>query len=212
MKRRKVFFGLVLTVIAIIALIGFGTTSCGETGNEDLLDNNYPPGEGPGYYEVGDTRPGGGIIFYYDPNGFTMADTGKKAHYLEAAPTDFPDTYEWRLPTGSIAGTGTDIGTGRKNTAVINADSGNTPAAKACAELNTGGRTDWFLPSRDELDELYKYWDDSGKPANINSTGFYWSSSQSLVGYAYNHDFSSDTKRTNYMDSNASDVRAIRAF
>jgi len=31
----------------------------------------------------------------------------------------------------------------------------NAPAAKACYEYNNGGKTDWFLPSLDELMELY---------------------------------------------------------
>ena len=186
-----------LTIIAIIALIGFGTTSCGETGDDPQ-------------YNLGDTGPGGGIIFYYNSAGFNMTDTGNKAFYLEVAPEDL-GSLEWQTPSDDIAGTGTGIGTGRKNTALIHAFNGNTPAAKACAELNIGDRTDWFLPSVDELDALYQYWNDNGKPAKLNFIiDHYWSSTQDVTNVAFCHDFSGIpagmTKNTPL------NVRAIRAF
>jgi hypothetical protein len=39
-------------------------------------------------YELGDTGPGGGKIFYVSTEGFTMTDDNTTAHYLEAAPAD----------------------------------------------------------------------------------------------------------------------------
>ena len=55
----------------------------------------------------------------------------------------------------SAISTGTAIGTGRKNTALILATDANAPSGKACKDYYGGGKTDWFLPSKDELNELY---------------------------------------------------------
>ena len=52
--------------------------------------------------------------------------------------------------------TGIEIGTGKANTAAILAVNVIAPAAKACNDYNGGGKSDWFLPSRDELNEMYK--------------------------------------------------------
>ena len=44
-------------------------------------------------YAVGDTGPGGGIIFYVSIAGFTVTGTGSfTAHYLEAAPVNIATT------------------------------------------------------------------------------------------------------------------------
>jgi hypothetical protein len=123
-------------------------------------------------YNLDDTGPGGGKIFYRLVAGFTQyanaADTvGTTAHYLEAAPADMSGTLAWaseefippwRGGTGafeSISGTGTAIGMGRKNTALIPETGTDAPAAKACNDYSNGGKTDWFLPSKDELNQLY---------------------------------------------------------
>ena len=114
-------------------------------------------------YNIGDTGPGGGKIFYAVPLGFTLymdaVDTsGTTAHYLEAAPNDNGGG-SWAssgYANTDIPGTGTAIGTGRKNTAIILATDVNASAAKICSQYNNNGKTDWFLPSKDELNELYK--------------------------------------------------------
>jgi len=49
-------------------------------------------------------------------------------------------------------------------------------AAQLCYELNLNGKTDWFLPSRGELNFIYEnlYLNDHGSLAN----DFYWSSTE----------------------------------
>ena len=274
MKRNKVSFGLVLTIIEkswrqgcrckktlaevlpkailpclIIAGMLLLSTACGSTGLEDLLGHhdNYPSGEGPGYYEVGDTTPGGGFIFYYDEEGFIMTDTGERAYYLEAAPRDwntssFPlEAYFAWSPIytspplrayGNVGDTSFVIGAGRKNTALILAAAGGSlsttaPAANACAMYSNDETSpgDWFLPSRNELNELYKFHVEveAGNYPGLD-TGLmdipaystdYWSSSQASIDRnAWSQDFRSSegTQRQDAIKPNAFFVRAIRAF
>ena len=167
----------------------------------------------PVAYKVGDTGPGDGIIFY-DKGRFTDG-----WRYLEASPVDVGD-HAW-APNSSFAydfvsgATGTAIGTGRANTRAIIAIVGNAypasecPAAWACVDYRGGGKSDWFLPSRDELNELYKQ---RGFIGGLSGTS-YWSSSQDNAdaGDAWNQDFDNSlqypTIKTGYLY-----VRPIRAF
>jgi hypothetical protein len=172
------------------------------------------------YYSIGGTGPGGGIVFYVDPVGFTMADTGLTAHYLEAAPGGWdgggsdPNLAWASYPSSSyngVSGTGTDIGTGRKNTALMLA-SGDVPAAQACKGYENNGKTDWFIPSIDELDKLYEnreYVD--GLSTATGSR--YFSSSQPIsnLASAESIDFADGTK-VNWGKDYGALVRAIRAF
>ena len=99
----------------------------------------------------------GGLIFYLN----TIDGTG-----LVAAPTDAPTTLHWGnsgglgvgcniLFTGAIL---TGIGDGATNTmTVLNADCDSTGSAFHYVDtLSLDGYTDWFLPSLDELYEMYK--------------------------------------------------------
>jgi len=135
-------------------------------------------------YKVGDTGPGGGQIFYVNKAGFTVymmnPEENYTAHYLEVgrggnggtwalcAPCRehggvCPDSYAPVIP--SIHGTETEIGTGRRNTdLILEAEKDalkdyeyrwrTTPSL--CRMERHGGKTDWFLPSKDELYELHK--------------------------------------------------------
>ncbi len=173
-----------------------------------------------GPYAIGDTGPGGGKIFYVSETGFTVEGLGT-CHYLEAAPSDMNETLKW-APVGSpvysnITGAaGTAIGTGRKNTAAILAAATGTkateaPAAYECSIYVTGTTTagEWFLPSKDELNELYKNRGDLGIP----DSGWYWSSSQVGNSDAWCRDFSNSDQYTHIGKGiSGVDVRAIRAF
>jgi len=181
---------------------------------------------------LGGTGPGGGIIFYHDPNGFIMSDTGERAHYLEAAPVNMT-TLAWAsrafIPSNwggtgnwrSIEGTGTAIGTGRRNTALILAVDANAPAALACRNYSNNGLRDWFLPSRDELSQLYR---NRASVGNLG-TSWFWSSSQ-IDGYnlfawfqyfvdGSQYDFTykaNDGNLPNFGKPSDNSVRAVRAF
>ena len=192
-----------LSIITMVTVIGFGVTACDiSTGGGDTFVPEYA---------VGNTGPGGGIIVYISTVGFTVTGAGSfTAHYLEAAPANQGTSLAWASSSFTsidIPGTGTAIGTGRANTAAILAIDANAPAAKTCDEYSNNGKTDWFLPSADELNAMF------GASSHLgNATGMFWSSSQDRVGYAYTQIFSGGVKTTTPKYHVNYNARAIRAF
>ena len=176
------------------------------------------------YYIVGDTGPAGGIIFYVaaseqttnytDLNGASITLGWK---YLEVAPgevtVDGSTTLKWSSQDSGSYGTETGIGSGLSNTyKLLSSASDNLrfPASQACADYgNNTDYDDWFLPSKDELNEIYENRDALG--TTFKTDDKYWSSSQYSSYYAwtqlydnggqYNSDFTTDYY-----------VRPVRAF
>jgi len=154
-------------------------------------------------YIIGETGRGGGIVFY---DKGSVSDGWR---YLEAAPVNQGTSLAWAssgYTSTSIAGTGTVIGTGKANTAAILAVDANAPAAKACADYRGGGLSDWFLPSRDELNAMYQARSHLGI-----SSGWFWSSSQYHGSSAWLQNFGNGNQ-FDYYKGNDYFVRAIRAF
>ena len=142
----------------------------------------------------------GGIIFWLDGNGGGLI----------AAPSDQSSGAEWGCYGTLISGAdGTAIGTGNQNTIDIEAGC-TTPgtAADICANLTLNGYSDWFLPSKDELNEMYLNKAAIGGFANFN---YYWSSTENGNYFAWRQDFF-DGYQANYFKSYATNVRAVRAF
>ena len=79
---------------------------------------------------------------------------------LVAAPDDLGQ-HEWGCFNTAINGAnGIEIGTGLQNTQDIlsqgcESENGGLIAAEVATNSNTGGYNDWYLPSRDELTEMY---------------------------------------------------------
>ena len=125
------------------------------------------------FYNIGEIGPAGGKVFYSSLDGTTSW------HFLEAAPTDLSSSFSWSNDITSFSGLSTSIGSGLSNTELIvlnQGASGNYSALKA-QQYAYGGFTDWFLPSRDELSEMYQnLYLNSGNGLATNSE--YWSSSQ----------------------------------
>jgi hypothetical protein len=168
-------------------------------------------------YEAGDTGPGGGKIFYYSAAGFTMSDTSETCHYLEAAPDDMPTTYNWSsdYSLGQIymGTTSADIGAGRKNTALILAVDSNAPAATACRDYAGGGKNDWFLPSLNEISQLY---DNKAFVGNMGANYWYWTSTEANAGgeQAWSYSFYNGvhSNSSKWGSGSTYHVRAVRAF
>jgi len=100
------------------------------------------------------TGPAGGIVFY-DKGEYTDG-----WRYLEAAPfSEIANSIPWGGYGTTVGGTSSAIGAGAANTAAIIEAMGSEPhanyAAGVCEDFSYGGKNDWFLPSIDELEQLY---------------------------------------------------------
>ena len=119
---------------------------------------------------AGETGPGGGKVFYVHATTFTCGPTlGDSCKYLEAAPTT--GTPAWTDANYAFSGNttvaigvdaqGVAVGTGYKNTlAIVGQSSGGNTASKAgtISRAYAGGsKNDWYLPSKDELNQMCKW-------------------------------------------------------
>lgn len=205
-----------------------------------------------GIFEIGDRGPAGGWIFYDcdednstgNADGLISSECGWR--YLEASPFIIREcAFGYYRPDGTnnnMVGTSQAIGSGRYNTERLveymdidgkaySDSSGKTVeyAAKKCLDYSYGGYDDWFLPSKDELCEMYKalvcpggtnhglYCPDkthvatSTKETGKNDYRDYWSSSEDDSTYAsrqsfyYGSQYSSGRGIEYY-------VRPVRAF
>ena len=154
-------------------------------------------------YFVGDSGPAGGIVFY---------DKGSYSdgwRYLEAAKSDQATYVKWGGDGTSVGGTSTGIGSGKANTEkIVNKLGSGNYAARLCYNLALGGYDDWFLPSKNELNELYKQKDTVG---GFASSFFYWSSSENSPLNAWRQRFSNGYQYNGSKDGDRH-VRAVRAF
>ena len=152
----------------------------------------------------------GGIIAYILQSGDPGYDANVQ-HGLIAAPSDQGTEVPWGCQGTEISGaTGTAIETGNQNTIAIMAGCSTAGiAARLCGDLVLGGYSDWYLPSKDELNKLYTNRVAIG--LSLNPFDSYWSSSE----------YNSDRAWVLGMESGAQGlpekgfvyrVRAIRAF
>ena len=166
----------------------------GDTVNDDIT-----------LYAKWKTVPGsaGGIVFY---------DKGSYSdgwRYLELSTDDLSTGTVWGEYGTEVTGTGTGIGSGKSNTEKIVAALGTGDyAAKLCYDLNSGGHQDWFLPSMDELHELYNQ---SGTVGQILS-GEYWTSTERDSNTAWVFTFPGGNRFNGSKNAGTKRVRAIRAF
>ncbi|PKL19599.1 MAG: hypothetical protein CVV48_17235, partial [Spirochaetae bacterium HGW-Spirochaetae-4] len=168
-------------------------------------------------YALRDTGPAGGLIFYVKEGGYSDGWM-----YLEAAPSDQSDGTQWGSYGSLIGGTETGIGTGQSNTTTIvtwldnNTDdtygdvtNKTDRAAYLCDALTLGVYSDWFLPSKDELNLMYTNLEDAGVGG---FTTWYWSSSEFSADNVYVQYFVSGGQGTQPKNATSIRVRAVRAF
>jgi hypothetical protein len=152
-----------------------------------------------GTHYIGETY-GGGIVFYTDGTG---------QHGLISSTSDQSSGAEWGCSGTSIPGTSTAIWTGYSNTtAIINGCSTSGIAARLCRNYTGGGYNDWYLPSLEELHQLYLKRSVVGIPGY--STGF-WSSSEYSSDQAYGYSWQ-DYPFTSLKYLTTYRVRAVRSF
>ena len=166
------------------------------------------------------------MVLYLDGNGGGLI----------AAPTDHSSgTPVWGCLGTDIPGAdGTAIGTGAQNTIdIVNANctpnsgvSVNSIPANICANLTLGGFSDWFLPSKDELNLMWTNLADSDGngqntgPSDPNNLGgfsiqqMYWSSTEQNNADSWSQDFDDGYQDNGNIRnrSNPGRVRAVRTF
>jgi len=210
---------------------------------------------------VGNTGPGGGVVFYVAGSNFTStgSDCNTACKYLEAAPADQSAGIVWATTAAKCYANGSNSETGNCQANSIYSDTAGQAASRTAATAigmgmantnqiyarlttagsaetttyaagiawaySNGGKTDWHLPSKDELNELCKYAKNTGQAAGAATVcsggsvatdrGFasarYWSSSEGSEWTAWRQHF--DT--TNQIIDNKAftfRVRPVRAF
>ena len=147
-------------------------------------------------YAIGDTGPGGGIVFYLEPGS-------NGSHGLELTPADQSGGVYWGTSGTVVGGTENAVGTGAANTDLMLANDASTlTAATVARDYQGGGYDDWFLPSRDELQLAV----DAGY---LSISDDYWTSTEhSAIGaVSLKLGLYSITAKNVYKK-----VRAVRAF
>ena len=156
---------------------------------------------------VGDDFEGGVVFKVTSTDIYVVA----KENIIDGATT----TFEWGCTGTSISGAdGTAIGTGYQNTLdIVSGCSETDSAAYMCSDLTLNGYTDWYLPSEDELVEMYNNKSTLEAVSGFNAFGSnnYWSSSESSnlnadLVFFFNGNISAVNKGGNYY------VRPIRSY
>jgi hypothetical protein len=162
---------------------------------------------------IGDFRAGG-IVFWVDPADNT--------HGLVCALSDYATQVAWGcygtgLPSvpnvayngGNPVGYGAEIGDGEDNTTGILADCSSSPAALAARSYGA----EWFLPSINELNEIYiNRATLEAVPGFSAFSNYYWSSTEYDNFGAWFQYFSSGNQYYDGKNDPGYSVRAVRAF
>jgi hypothetical protein len=181
-----------LAAAFLLAAVGCDTGSGGDSGWADMTE-----------YNVGETGPAGGIIFY---------DKGERTEgwrYLEASLVD-QDPAEWGPSPQFVGVTERRVGIGRFNTDefIGTVGTGTLYAAELCVSYELNGFNDWFLPSLDELLWLF----DGEALVGGFAVGSCWSSSEDSANAAFAVDYTNGSSGSMSKNMTPLNVRAVRRF
>ena len=215
-------------------------------------------------YALGETGPGGGLVFYVAPSDFTStgSDCATACRYLEVTTTEQSTSSPWATTAAFCYAAGSDSGTSNCQLNSIYSNSAGQAASRTAAEAigmgmantngiyarlttaggvaassyaagiawaySANGKTDWYLPSRNENTQLCKFvrgldWVSDATACNSGTlirttargfflSGNYYSSTEGGVDSAYNLYTPSGGGEGNGYKANFHNVRAVRAF
>jgi hypothetical protein len=176
-------------------------------------DVNDPPPQVGDFY-------GGGVVFYIFESGDTGYVVGE-THGLIAAVENQSSAIRWHNGSSVVTGaTATAVGMGSANTDAIISVQGATETSYAAGLARTytaGGYTDWFLPSKDELNKMWSNRTTINTTAAANggsnfSNNFFWSSTEIVTSNAWQQYFKDGSQSGNNNKYFTYYVRAVRAF
>ena len=165
-------------------------------------------------FEIGEAGPSGGIVFHISDGGGSRF-SGQ--HGLEVALVDHDTQPAWGCSGYDInEARGLAVGTGAKNTSAFLAGCAESViAAELASVYEFNGFDDWFLPSREELNLMYR---------NLHSLGLggfsadrylksesYWSSTEDESGSVWCQSFVNG-EQFHCLKPDSYRVRAVRAF
>lgn len=146
----------------------------GPKGDKGDTGATGPAGTFPSFaYKVGDTGPGGGVIFFVDYfNQFAGFD------FLESAPSDLAAVAWCDNGTSYMLwpalGPYGAFGAGKTNTVTMLSGCASGAANTADSYISPNGVSDWYLPSYSELKEMFTVLRRYGKLGL--TTLYFWSS------------------------------------
>jgi len=168
---------------------------------------------------------GGGRVAYILKSGEKIYDAYGNVRYsydvsvqhgLIAALSDQSTGTLWYNGINTTTGaTEATLGRGMANTRLIIASQGDTGsyAAKKCKDYNVGSFSDWYLPSKDELAQLYANRVAIGNFTTTAGT-YYWSSTEDSSNYyaAFSLSFDGTNQNGAAPKTVSYHVRAVRSF
>jgi len=151
-------------------------------------------------YSIGSAYAGGIIL--------DLDSSGESGIVCAAADVGL---YPWGCSGTLIPGTSTTLGSGSANTDSILISCVTRPiAASVCSGLVANEYTDWYLPSRDEMQLIYNRLHFQGRGGF--GSGWYWTSSQSSSSTAWALNFGTGALSGSASKSLSGMVRPVRTF
>lgn len=159
---------------------------------------------------IGDSFGGGTVAYILQAGDPGYINDGVQRGLIVSSADVSTAKYWHATETGVTGATGTALGTGQANTTAILALYGTeSNAAYVCDQYTSGGYSDWYLPS---LDELTKVYDNRALIPGIANNQLYWSSTESDAANAYGGALNIPGNITPGGKSNVGHVRAMRSF